>query len=204
MQRGQRREAPRKGMGDDMTSPRAGAGAASRRVLIAYGSKHGATAEIADAVGHVLRERGLAVDLAPAAKAPQPGAFDAVVIGSAVYAGMWRGEVVDYVRRHRLALGTRPLWLFSSGPVDRSADEGELPMPPAIAKLAPELHPRGHIWFGGRFLGTEGGLIESFMALNRDLRGDYRDFERVRAWAADIADALATPHGDRTGSPSDR
>lgn len=171
--------------------PQVAGGGAPRRVLVAYGSKHGATAEIAAAIGQVLRERGFVVDLAPASKAPQPGSFDAVVIGSAVYAGMWRGDVVDYLRRHRAALGARPLWLFSSGPVDHSADEGVLAIPPAIAKLSPELRPRDHIWFGGRFLGTEDGLIESFMALNRDVRGDFRDFERVRAWAASIAAALS-------------
>jgi menaquinone-dependent protoporphyrinogen oxidase len=175
-------------MGERVMPDEAGA---TRRVLVAYGSKHGATAEIAVAVAQVLRDHGFAVDVAPAAKAPQPGAFDAVVIGSAVYAGMWRGDVVDYLRRHRAALGHRPLWMFSSGPVDRSADEGELPIPPAIGKLSPDLHPRDHVWFGGRFLGTEDGLIESFMALNKDLRGDFRDFERVRAWAETIADGLA-------------
>jgi menaquinone-dependent protoporphyrinogen oxidase len=103
---------------------------------------------------------------------------------------MWRGDVVDYVRRHRAALARQPLWLFSSGPVDHSADEGELPIPPAIGKLAPDLRPRDHIWFGGRFLGTEDGLIESFMALNKELRGDFRDFERVRAWAETIVAEL--------------
>ena len=179
------------------TEPARAEDRAPRRVLVAYGSKHGATAEIAAAIGQVLRERGFAVDLAPAAKAPQPGPFEAVVIGSAVYAGMWRGEVVDYLRRHRAALGSRPLWMFSSGPVDHSADDGELPIPPAIAKLAPELRPRDHIWFGGRFLGTEDGLIESFMALNRDLRGDFRDFDRVREWAASIAEALVAAGPDR-------
>ncbi|HYM83556.1 MAG TPA: flavodoxin domain-containing protein [Candidatus Dormibacteraeota bacterium] len=163
----------------------------SRRVLVAYGSKHGATAEIALAVTQVLRERGFEVDLAPAAKAPQPTPYAALVIGSAVYAGMWRGEVVDYLRRHRASIGSRPLWMFSSGPVDRSADDGELPIPPAIGKLAPDLHPRDHVWFGGRFLGTEDGLIESFMALNKSLRGDFRDFDRVREWATTIADGLA-------------
>jgi menaquinone-dependent protoporphyrinogen oxidase len=168
-----------------------GGAGGTRRVLVVYGSKHGATAEIAVAVAGVLRDRGFDVDLAPAAKAPQPGSYGAIVIGSAVYAGMWRGDVVDYLRRHRAALGQRPLWMFSSGPVDRSAEEGDLPIPPAIGKLAPDLHPRDHVWFGGRFLGTEDGLIESFMALNKDLRGDFRDFDRVRAWAGTIADGLA-------------
>ncbi len=189
-------------MDDRGTGPREGAPATALRVLIAYGSKHGATAEIALAVAQGLREDGFHVDVAPAAKAPQPSQFDAVVIGSAVYAGMWRGDVVDYIRRHRASLAKHPLWLFSSGPVDHSADEGDLPIPPAIGKLAPDLHPRDHVWFGGRFLGTEDGLIESFMALNKDLRGDFRDFDRVRAWARDIAEALRS--GTDAGIPSSR
>ena len=35
------------------------------KVLVAYASKHGATAEITEKIGQVLRESGLQVDVSP-------------------------------------------------------------------------------------------------------------------------------------------
>jgi len=43
--------------------------------------------------------------------------FDAVVLGSAVYAGHWLKPARELVDRSRDALAARPVWLFSSGPI---------------------------------------------------------------------------------------
>jgi len=53
-------------------------------VLVAYASKHGSTAEIAEAIGAALREAGLAAEVMPAAEARQVGAYDAVVSAAAL------------------------------------------------------------------------------------------------------------------------
>jgi menaquinone-dependent protoporphyrinogen oxidase len=62
-------------------------------VLIAYATKYGATAEIAEKISEVLRQAGLTADVLPAAKVSDVTPYQAVVLGSAVYAGQWRGEV---------------------------------------------------------------------------------------------------------------
>jgi hypothetical protein len=55
------------------------------RVLVAYGSKHGSTAEIADRIGERLREAGHEVDVLPAGSVTDLDRYEAVVLGSAVY-----------------------------------------------------------------------------------------------------------------------
>jgi menaquinone-dependent protoporphyrinogen oxidase len=53
-------------------------------VLVAYASKHSATREIAEALGHDLRSRGIDADVE---RADEVGGFEhygAVVLGSAV------------------------------------------------------------------------------------------------------------------------
>ena len=67
-------------------------------VLVAYGSKHGATAEIAAHIADVLRHYGVAVDLRPAGTAGAPESYRAVVLGSAVYMRRWRHDARHLLR----------------------------------------------------------------------------------------------------------
>ncbi len=57
------------------------------QVLVAFATKYGATAEIADKIGQVLRESGLPADVLPVDSVGDLTRYDAVVLGSAVYAG---------------------------------------------------------------------------------------------------------------------
>jgi menaquinone-dependent protoporphyrinogen oxidase len=55
------------------------------RVLVAYATKYGATAEIAEKMGQVLRQAGLPADVLPADHVGDLSPYKAVVLGSAVY-----------------------------------------------------------------------------------------------------------------------
>lgn len=74
------------------------------RVLVAYATRHGATAGIAKRIASSLEMRGLDVDCEQVSSVKQPERFDAFVIGSAAYAFHWLGETTSFVRRHRLAV----------------------------------------------------------------------------------------------------
>ena len=87
------------------------------KVLVTAASMHGATAEIAQAIGRELSAQGLTVTVLPPEDITSVEEYDAVVIGSAVYVGHWLDAAKDLVNRCRDALVTRPVWLFSSGPV---------------------------------------------------------------------------------------
>ena len=88
------------------------------RVLVTAASRHGSTHEIAEALARRLRESaGLAAGALHAENRPDPAAYDAVVLGSAVYGGSWLEPARDLAHRQVAVLRTRPLWLFSSGPI---------------------------------------------------------------------------------------
>jgi menaquinone-dependent protoporphyrinogen IX oxidase len=55
------------------------------QVLVVYATKHGATAEIAEKIGQVLRQAGLRTDVLPTDRVSDLAAYKAVVLGSAVY-----------------------------------------------------------------------------------------------------------------------
>lgn len=159
------------------------------KVLVAVASKHGATADIGGWVLDALTEAGLEVELRKPEDVATLDGFEAVVLGSAVYAGHWLAEAREFTERFRSELQRRPVWIFSSGPV------GEPPKPaddPADA--APMLAATGareHRLFAGLVERQRLGLGEkAIVAALRVPDGDFRSPDEVRAWAREIASAL--------------
>ncbi len=87
------------------------------KVLIAAASKHGATSDIARHIGATLTTAGFDVDVRSPRDVESVTPFDAVIIGSAVYAGRWLQEARRLIDRDSTALKTKRVWLFSSGPL---------------------------------------------------------------------------------------
>ena len=157
------------------------------RVLVSYGSKMGGPAGIAELVGNALTDAGFQVDVRPAPEVANLGPYDAVVIGGALYSGHWHREARRFVKRQASVLRSRPVWLFSSGPLNGSAAE-EIPPVPQVQELVERIGARGHVTFGGRLPADAKGFPASAMA--RTNAGDWRDPERIRGWAADVARKL--------------
>jgi menaquinone-dependent protoporphyrinogen oxidase len=160
------------------------------KVLVSTASKHGSTAEIGVRIADVLRRRGLDVEVRPPAAVSEIASYDAVVLGSAVYAGHWRDDAKELVKRSGSALVNREVWLFSSGPV------GDPPKPeedPAdAAPMVAATGARDHRVFAGRIDKTLLTLPErALVKAMRVPEGDYRDWDDVEGWASSIADALA-------------
>lgn len=163
-------------------------------VLVAYASKRGATAEIAEAVAQALRDAGLSVDCLDAGDVKSIDTYDAVVLGSAVYIKRWRGDAKHFLRRHGDALAQRPLWVFSSGPVGEPGNNETPPEwtePPSIVEKVERLGAREHVVFGGRLpvdsrLPAHRAMVEGTPPEYRDMR----DWDQIRAWAAEIAAQL--------------
>lgn len=161
----------------------------TRRVLVAYGTKNGSTADIAQWIGEALREGRVDAEVLPAAGVADLGGYDAVVLGAGVYAGRWQRDAVRFGRRHAKALARRPVWLFSSGPLDASAAERAIEPAPQVARIATRLDARGHATFGGRLAEGARGLIARQL-LKSGKGGDFRDRAQIRTWAGDIAREL--------------
>src|SRR4029453_11196653 len=97
-------------------------------ILVAYASKHGATAGIASRIAERLSERGHDTLARPVDVIDSLAGAEAVLLGSALYAGSWRKEAVGFVDRFRAELAGMPVWLFSSGPLgDHVVDLEEQP-----------------------------------------------------------------------------
>ena len=135
------------------------------KALVAYASKRGSTAEIAEAVAMTLREAKLSVDCVPVDQVGDLAPYDAVVLGSAVYMKRWRGDAKHFLRKHGKALASLPFWVFSSGPVgDPADDDPDWLEPPRILGQVEELGVRDHVVFGGTLPDEGGGFMAKSMA----------------------------------------
>ncbi|MFK0160584.1 flavodoxin domain-containing protein [Streptomyces sp. NPDC090493] len=168
----------------------------SSTVLVTYGTTNGSTARIAETVAEALRKDGLAVDSRPAVSVTDVTPYDVVVVGGGLYAGRWHKDARRFVRRHRRELVKRPLWFFSSGPLDASATERDIPPVRGVRRAMTELDARGHVTFGGALEeGAKGWLAQRVLRSGKG--GDFRDFAAIEAWAAEVArEARGTREGD--------
>jgi menaquinone-dependent protoporphyrinogen oxidase len=159
------------------------------RVLVIAASKHGSTAEIATALGEALAHRGISATVADAGDVADLEEYDAVVLGSAVYAGRWRKEARELAETHGSFLASRPVWLFSSGPVGDPLKPEEDPVD--VKQIIAIVGARGHRVFAGKIDKSRLSLAEKAIVMSLKVaEGDYRDFGAVTAWAGEIADEL--------------
>lgn len=161
------------------------------RVLVSFGSKRGGTAGLAAMIGEALTEAGFDAVVSPAKDVRDLGGVDAVIVAGALYAYRWHRDARRFVRRNATALRELPVWLVSSGPLDGSAEERDIPPTPQVAKLARRIGARGHVTFGGRLEPDAKGFPASAMAKKN--AGDWRSPAQVRSWVATVVGGLQRP-----------
>ena len=176
-------------------------------VLVTAASKYGATRQIAHAIRDVLDEHRIAVTLVAPEEIGEIGRYDAVVLGSGIYAGHWLEPAKDFVARFRGDLAARPVWLFSSGPVGNPTRKLVQQMtidPIELAGICEATGAREHRLFAGQ-LDRQNVTIPQRAALLafRGLEGDFRDWSEIRAWASEIALALESG-GKGSDTPASR
>ncbi len=162
----------------------------AQRILVAYGSIAGSTAEVAQAVADEMRSGGAQVDLQSVEAVKDLGDYDAVVVGTAVRMFHILGKTRRFLRRHRRALGERPAAYFlvclamgEESPENISKAEGYAK--PMIAARAPVS------------LGLFGGCINHDNLTDffgRSMKSvpeqDHRDWDKIRAWARETLPKL--------------
>ena len=168
----------------------------SMNVLVAYSSKYGATAEIAEKIGEVLVGSGLRAEVLPVGKVKDVGAYQAVVLGSAVYIGQWQKDAVAFLEANEKLLAERPVWFFSSGPTGEG-DPVELMkgwrFPEALQPIAERIQPREIVFFHGELDMNKLNLPEKLIIKGiKAPVGDFRDWAAISAWAEGIAEALSS------------
>ncbi len=167
----------------------------NENVLVAYASKYGATAQIAEKIGQVLRQAGLQVDVRPVDGIRDLSPYKAIIVGSAVYIGKWNKEAAEFLRTKEKELADRPVWIFSSGPTGEGDPVGLVEgwrLPPALQPIADRIRPRDIAVFHGYINPDKLNFIER-MAIKNIVKkpfGDFRDWDAIVAWSSAVATQL--------------
>jgi menaquinone-dependent protoporphyrinogen oxidase len=157
------------------------------RVLVAFATKLGSNAEIGEAIAQTLRAAGYHASAHHVREVKAIHGWDAVVLGSAIYAAHWQKDARKFAVRFHEELTARPLWLWASGPLDERQASAGLPITRHGAEVTAGLDARDHRTFGGR-LAPDAPIDPQVLATHPI--GDFRDFAAIRAYALEIAAAL--------------
>ncbi|HOT03018.1 MAG TPA: flavodoxin domain-containing protein [Methanolinea sp.] len=168
-----------------------------RSVLVCYASRYGSTREIAGWIADELRGAGFIADCLPAGKEVHPAAYDAAVIGSALYMGKWLAEARELVSRERIPLGRMPVAVFSVGyslkELTRpSLQAGEA----ALSDISLFIAPRDAAFFPGKVDPERVSPADrAILSLAGIPGGDFCDADLVRAWARTLPALLGLIQG---------
>jgi len=156
------------------------------RILVAYATKHGSTAGVADAVAHELDEAGFEVEAAALPAVDSLEGYDSVVLGAPLYMGTPL-DLAAFVARHRDALTRVPVAAFATGLTpaapEPKPEQVEQARKALIDALSP-VRPIAATLFAGALDPAKMGLAER--AVTRLLRapsGDFRDWNAIAGWA---------------------
>ncbi|WP_062517209.1 flavodoxin domain-containing protein [Demequina gelatinilytica] len=158
------------------------------KVLVAVGSKYGATREVAKRIAEEIESHGFEVDFENASDVQGIHYYEAVVLGSAVYGGLWRRDASYLVKEHLDELRAKDVWLFSVG-METVVEPGQ-PLDEADG-FAKEIGAHDHARFPGALDWDKLNVGEkALIKVLNPPKGDFRDFTAVRDWAAGVATQL--------------
>jgi len=172
------------------------------KVLVAYASIKGSTAEVAARIGHGVAERGHQVTVLDVREVQSLGGFDAVVMGSAVRSGAWLPEITDFINRFRHELSEKPVWMWLSCiRVLEQHGEEHVRDHYVNSDLMKNLNLKELAVLAGRLSLDEIDWNERWTLAARydghtwpsGFDGDFRDWKTIDLWGASIAAALSEP-----------
>jgi menaquinone-dependent protoporphyrinogen oxidase len=167
-----------------------------KRILVAYASRAGSTAGVADAIGRCLSESGLRVDVRPMVEITEVESYSAVVAGSPIRGG-WLPEAMEFVRAHQVELARRPFTAFMTC-ISLAMRGGELYRAGLGKHLAPVralVRPVSEGLFAGALDLAVLPVVDRVkmqvpVALGIFPPGDHRDWEKIRTWAEELRPKL--------------
>jgi menaquinone-dependent protoporphyrinogen oxidase len=170
------------------------------KILVAYATGHGSTAEVAEFIADVLKAHDAAeVVVSSVELVESVDGYDAFVLGSPIYGGMWRSEFSQFLEKYKSQLATKPvyLWITCIRILETGGREYALqeyvhhPTLQAIGMREVEV-------FAGKLILSEIDWNERWTLAARyegeSLPGsrddDYRNWNEIRSWVIHLREIL--------------
>jgi len=165
----------------------------SRKVLVAYATRAGSTAGVAERVAEVLNRSGFAATAVRVNEVRDTAPYDAVVLGSSVRAGKLKPDALKFLDKNKADLNAKPFAAFIVCLTMKASDDKSRAA--ASAYLDPvrlQVKPLSEGLFAGALNPDKLGLVErTIMKAMKAESGDFRRWDEVEAWAATLAPLFA-------------
>ncbi len=161
----------------------------SGKVLIAYATRNGSTAEIAEAVGKELKAAGHNVEVKEMKTVTSVEGYTAIVIGAPMYAAKYI-EAKKFVDRFRENIAGLPVAAFAVGLAAVSKDPRLIDETKnALQGSLDPIKPVSTTLFAGNLDAKKISFITRKMVehFGKVPAGDYRDWDAIAAWGKEIA-----------------
>ena len=170
----------------------------SNTILVAYASRLGATAGVAEAIGKTLTDNGAQVEVRRMEEVTDLTPYSAVVAGSAIRSKQWLPEAMQFMQTHQAALRQKPFAAFLVC-MTLAMKDGEKYRPHVATWLDPVralVKPVSEGLFAGVL---DIGQLSSFsdrlkfrvsVLFGVWKEGDHRDWNAIRDWAARLRPLL--------------
>lgn len=168
----------------------------SDKVLVAYATRAGSTAEVAEFVGKTLREAGATVDVRPIKQVKSLSGYGAVVVGSAIRIGKLMPEAYSFLQKFESDLAQKRVAYFIVCLTMHEPTEENCKVAAGFAETARQKAPRVQPLATGLFAGAVdydkltfpwGFLMKKMV---KAPAGDFRDWDAVKAWTLELAPQL--------------
>jgi len=165
----------------------------NNKILVAYASKCGSTAQVAEAIGKTLSEKGLAADVKPLDLVNGLDGYNGVVLGSAIRYGSWLPAAASFVKNNADALKQKPLAYFTVGStLFDDTPENRAAVATYTAPQKALVPPVSAADFAGVFDPKKVSFAERLLARAvKTPEGDFRNWDAIRAWAASLVSLFA-------------
>lgn len=158
------------------------------RILVAYATKKGSTAGIAEAVAKELQAAGHTADAVEITKLASLQGYDAVVIGGPLYMGKMDGSIGKFVNRNRPDLERVPVAGFVVCLAAAAKDpEGVKWAEKALHTALAPLDPVAETVFAGKLDPEKLSWFQRWVTKKaKSPVGDFRDWAAIASWARDL------------------
>jgi menaquinone-dependent protoporphyrinogen oxidase len=157
------------------------------RMLVAYASKAGSTAEVAKVIGEIGSMQGMAVDVLKIQHIQDINSYQAVILGSAIRMGQVLPEVVEFIKTHQAELSQKPVAYFVNClTMKEDTPENRRTVMEYLQPLRTLLEPLSLGLFSGKIDYSKLSWMDRLIMANfvKAPEGDYRQWDLIRTWAA--------------------
>ena len=162
------------------------------RILVAYATRAGSTAEVAQTIAKALGASGAAVDVCPVKQVGDLGSYRAVVLGSPIRMGRWLPEAFAFLKAHQAELSRIPVAYFvTCVTLTSNTVENRRTVDAYLDPVRAILRPVSVGLFAGAIDGSKLSLVDRLMVkATKTPEGDFRKWDEIHLWGESLQGIL--------------